>query len=44
MGAGKEEDFTRDRSDFNVIVPRHVAWDPAIAAGERHKEVIDEAA
>lgn len=27
-----------------IVVTRRVAWDPAIAAGERHEEVVDKAA
>ena len=27
-----------------VVVTRRVAWDPAVAAGERHEEVVDQAA
>jgi transposase len=27
-----------------VVVTRRVAWDPAIAAGERHEEVVGRAA
>jgi len=29
---------------INVVVTRRVAWDPVVAAGERHEEVVDQVA